>query len=73
MTFYVHEQPDGTIHVQNMLAGMLGQHHVHTPEDYERWRNLDSFPVSDEDISRASQDTNPCTCGLAPGESRSGR
>ena len=37
MTFYCTREPDGTIHVQNAVTGFLGQHHVHTPEDFERW------------------------------------
>ena len=41
MTFYCAKQPDGTIHVQNAVKGYLGQHHVHTPEDFEKCRNGD--------------------------------
>ena len=41
MTFYCSRQADGTIHIQNAAMGYLGQHHVHTPEDFEKWRDGD--------------------------------
>lgn len=39
MTFYAFRCKDGKIHVQNAVAGMLGQHHVYTPEEFEQWKS----------------------------------
>ena len=67
MTFYCTREPDGTVHVQNAVMGYLGQHHVHSPEDFERWKT---------GISKSHVvwlDAAPCDCGLKPGEVRSGR
>lgn len=63
MQFYVFTDSDGNVHVQNAVAGMLGQHHVHTPEDFERWRK-DSDDVREMGGS--------CGCGLQPGQVRDG-
>lgn len=38
MNFYVFEDGKGNYHIQNMLMGMEGQHHIHTKEDFERWK-----------------------------------
>lgn len=66
MTFHGFRQPDGTIHIQNSIMGSLGQHHAHTPEDFEVWKQgSGTFPVSDEDILWA---TVPCDCSLQPGD-----
>lgn len=64
MTFHVTRENDGTIHVQNVLGGMLGQHHVHTPEGFDAWRT-----PGDEIVE--TQGASPCTCGLQPQEARS--
>jgi hypothetical protein len=40
MTFYCTREKDGTIHVQNAVMGMMGQHHVHTPEDFKSWYDM---------------------------------
>jgi len=63
MTFYIHKDADGNIHVQNAVAGMLGQHHVHTPEDFKRWLRLGS------DIQEMD---GLCDCGMKPGTSCNG-
>jgi hypothetical protein len=63
MTFYVTREDDGTVHVQNTIGGLFGQHHVHTPEGFEEWRKP-------SDHIEEMQNTKPCTCGLAPGEMR---
>ncbi len=38
MTFYVSKDKDANVHVQNAVMGALGQHHVHSPEGFKRWR-----------------------------------
>lgn len=70
MTFYCIKEKDGTIHVQNVVRGMLGQHHVHTVEDFEKWRNGEP-PISDDSIEWL-EGTTPCDCGLKAGEVRQG-
>ena len=62
MTFYCTRERDGTIHVQNAVAGHLGQHHVHNAEDFERWKA--AIPES----QIVWLDATPCNCGLKPGE-----
>ena len=64
MTFYCTKEADGTIHVQNAIMGALGQHHVHTPEDFEVWRK-------DTEV-KWLKGTAPCDCGLKAGEVRGG-
>ncbi len=61
MTFYATECPDGTIHVQNVVMGHLGQHHVHTKESFQRWKKN----VRDEDLKVSKGE---CNCGLKPGD-----
>jgi hypothetical protein len=67
MTHYVTIETDGTYHVQNAIGGWLGQHHVHTKEDFERWAQN----VSVDDITNLGE--AGCTCGLKPGEMKEGR
>ena len=52
--------------------GMLGQHHVHTAEDFERWRDAGKRPITESEIEWL-EDVNPCDCGLQPGEVKEGR
>lgn len=61
MRFYVHRNVDGSVHVQNAVAGMLGQHHVHSPEGFEKW--------SGERDELVEQDGD-CGCGLRVGQVR---
>lgn len=63
MSFYTSRDTDGNVHVQNAVAGMLGQHHVHSPEGFVRWRK----PT--DDIRDAA---GPCDCTLEPGQARDG-
>lgn len=69
MNFYCTREADGTIHVQNAVMGTMGQHHVHTAEDFERWK---------ADIELGSiqwlthEGLGPCECGLRAGETRGG-
>ena len=57
MTFYCTKESDGTIHVQNAVMGMMGQHHVHTQADFDRW-------AADIDNSSIQWlDCGPCDCG----------
>ena len=53
---------DGTIHVQNVIGGYLGQHHVHAQDSFGRWRRT----VAQEDLVRVN--VMVCDCGLKPGE-----
>jgi len=62
MSFYATETPDGNVHVQNAVMGMLGQHHVHTQGSYARWKREPKVTV------KASKGT--CDCGLKPGDVR---
>ena len=62
MRFHVSITLDGSYHVQNAVAGLLGQHHVHTPESYHKW-----LKESDE---ICLLDDGPCDCGLIPGQVR---
>lgn len=64
MTFYCAKQPDGTIHVQNAVMGHLGQHHVHTGEDFQDWtRTVDPRQI-------VWLKAKPCDCGLKAGGHR---
>ena len=68
MMFYCTKEADSTIHVQNAVMGMMGQHHVHTPADFDRWK-IDA----DDDSIKWLNGTDSCDCGLNAGESKSGR
>lgn len=75
MEHYVSREPDGTVHVQNAVGPYLGQHHVHTPEDFERWMegrpDLGIGPVDPTNLHDVQ--AGPCQCGLKAGEMRDGR
>jgi hypothetical protein len=74
MHFYVSQDSDGSIHVTNMVGAYEGQHHVHTPEDFEKWKaeTLKSF-AKEEHFHRLESRFDQCDCGLKPGEVKSGR
>ena len=38
MHFYYWWEKDSKICVQNIVAGMKGQYHEHTPEEFENWK-----------------------------------
>ena len=61
MSFAVTTTPDGLYHVQNVVAGVSGQHHVHTAESFARWRK----PGDD-----VRMDEGECGCGLGVGDVR---
>jgi len=63
MAFYTYKDANGNIHVQNAIMGMFGQHHVHTPADFKRWRK------PSDDIRKMKM---LCDCGMQPGESVNG-
>lgn len=65
MVHYVSWNQDGTVHVQNAIMGMLGQHHVHTPEGFEAWL----YPSASVETLEGATD---CPCGLSAGEMRDG-
>ena len=48
--------PDGLIHVQNYVQGLMGQHHIHTEESFRRWNEHHEAKVEVED--------GKCDCGL---------
>jgi len=59
--------PDGSVHVQNYLPGIyggLGQHHVHTAENFAAW----SKDIDPKYLKVA--DAKACGCGLEPGQTR---
>ncbi|KKM18177.1 hypothetical protein LCGC14_1668300 [marine sediment metagenome] len=61
MSFAVTITPDGLYHVQNGVAGLSGQHHVHSAASFKRWRK------DGDDIRQGKGD---CACGLAVGDVR---
>lgn len=63
MHHFAQKGRDGNIHVQNMVAGMFGQHHVHTKRGFGRWRKEVGATVKWEG-------PGPCNCGLKPGQVR---
>ena len=68
MTFYCTKESDGTIHVQNAVMGMMGQRHVHTQEDFDKWAK-----GNEDSIQWMAPDLGDCDCGLRAGEVKSGR
>jgi hypothetical protein len=65
MNFYVMEDPDGTIHVQNAVMGHYGQHHVHTKEDFKKWAK----DISKENLIDLK---TKCGCGMKAGQTVDG-
>lgn len=63
MHFYATKTPDGKIHVQNVIRGMLGQHHVHNKQSFDRWRK----GIKDNAITI---EEGTCDCGLNVGQVR---
>lgn len=65
MNFFVTKTKDKLFHVQNAVAGMLGQHHVHTLKGYREWKK----GIASKAIIHFSG--GKCDCGLKPGYIRS--
>ncbi len=40
LVHFVYRNEDGTIHVQNAVGHMFGQHHVHDATDFDKWKPL---------------------------------
>ena len=59
---------DGTVHVQNTIMGMSGQHHVHTLKGYRRWKK-DVTHARDTEETKATPGAR-CNCGLVSGQTR---
>lgn len=57
MTFIVTITDDGLYHVQNVIMGQMGQHHVHTKESFQRWKK-------DIDSKHLKVSQGECNCGL---------
>jgi hypothetical protein len=64
MTHYVARNKDGSIHVTNAVGGMIGQHHVHTQEDFATWEPAGEI--------KELEGCKECDCGLKPGEHKNG-
>jgi hypothetical protein len=64
MEFYVTVDKNGYYHVQNVVMGLLGQHHVHTKEGYERWAKK----INPKYIHFLGE--GECRCDLKPGDVR---
>jgi hypothetical protein len=64
MHFYVTKTADGLYHIQNVVAGYLGQHHVHTHQDYKKWRR------KLRKKERLHFSKGMCGCNLNNGETR---
>ena len=65
MKFIVRRNPDGTVHVQNVILFMgihYGQHHVHTEEGFRKW--LEKAGIKEEQLI---YEDGECNCGLKPG------
>ena len=62
MFHYCVKQPDGTIHVTNMVGPYEGQHHIHTGRrSFNYWaRNVEAAKI------KWMKTTKPCTCGQTP-------
>lgn len=57
MYFYVTKTSDGMYHVQNIVMGLLGQHHVHNEISYKKWkRKIDKKFIKESN--------GECNCGL---------
>lgn len=64
MHFYVSRCSDGLIHVQNVLMGHMGQHHVHDEAGFEEWKKKGN--IDEEDV--IPFDKAECKCGYKAGE-----
>lgn len=58
MNFYVTKTPDGLYHVQNIVMGHFGQHHIHNEKSFQKWK---------KGIAKKYIHINEgaCSCGLA--------
>lgn len=57
MSFYVTITPDKMYHVQNVIMGQLGQHHIHNKKSYDKWKK----GIRQENITISEGE---CNCGL---------
>ena len=65
MNHYTAKDAEGNVHVSNVVGVFFGQHHVHTPADFERW-------AKDVDKKSIKPLEGLCDCGLKPGECKHG-
>ncbi len=57
------------VHVTNAIGPYIGQHHVHTADDFKRWAN----GIDPRNIDWATlKKSRPCDCGLKPGQVKAG-
>lgn len=66
MHFSTTRTRDGLYHVQNVVGGMLGQHHCHTAEGYRYWKSKTRVLKQFIHTSKGE-----CDCGLKAGQVRS--
>ena len=57
MHFYATKTPDGLYHVQNFVAGLKGQHHVHNEASFQKWK-------AQIDPKNLTISEGECKCGL---------
>lgn len=62
LSFRVTETTDGLLHVQNVVKGHDGQHHVHGKGGFKKWQRECAKEIA---ISITQGD---CACGLAAGQ-----
>ncbi len=60
MTHYVFRNGDDEIHVQNMVGGMFGQHHIHDAASFKAW-------VAEIPGKQLSEMKLTCDCGQTDG------
>ncbi|KKK66917.1 hypothetical protein LCGC14_2959270 [marine sediment metagenome] len=60
MKHYVFRNKDGSVHVQNAVGGMFGQHHIHDEVSFGRWR----VQIADRSLEMMEGD---CDCCGKPG------
>lgn len=65
MRHHVTRTPDGKYHVQNVVMGHYGQHHVHTKSGFEKWVRETKINKDDLTITDGS-----CECGISPSHVR---
>lgn len=63
ISFAVSKTGDNLIHVQNIVGGHEGQHHVHSEKGFEKWRK-ESVPKGIE----IKIEPRACPCGLTVGQ-----
>jgi len=59
MHFYVTKTEDGLYHVQNVVMGHFGQHHIHNEKSFNKWKkNINPKYIHMFEFKAS------CNCGL---------